>query len=266
MNLLENHKSDNNLEFRLWLQSELTRRCQRNPNYSLRAFASLLGMDASSVSQILSGKRKVSTKVVNHICQVLDCNPAAKAHFLKHLTSTRTKRNPLQDQSQTEYELLAADAFSFISEWYHYGILELVNVDGFQSKNSWIARSLGITSAEAQIAIERMTRLGLLRLENGKLFRTDKFVTNFSPGMTSSALKNLQRQILEMALQAIENVPQEEKDITSMTMAIDVEKLPEARKVIAQFRRQLCSFLEDGKQSRVYNLGIQLYPVSKKTT
>ncbi len=74
----------------------------------------------------------------------------------------------------------------------------------------------------------------------------------------------MQRHVLEKALTAIDVVPQDEKDITSMTMAIDESKIPEAKKRIKAFRRQLCEFLETGKQTRVFNLGIQLYPISKK--
>jgi uncharacterized protein (TIGR02147 family) len=248
--------------FRVYLQSELTRRCKQNPRYSLRAFAALLKMDPSSVSQILSGKRNASRKVIEHIAARLNLHPEQTKVFI-----AKSKKNKegfvLNDEATENFSLISQDSFSFISEWYHYAILELINVENFQPQPGWIARSLGITALEAQAAIERMLRLGLIYKEEGRLVRTTKFVTNFSPGETSSALKELQRQILTMALTAIENVPQEEKDITSITMAIDISKLPEAKKLIAQFRRKLCAFLEDGTQTRVYNLGLQLYPVSK---
>ncbi len=55
-----------------------------------------------------------------------------------------------------------------------------------------------------------------------------------------------------------------EKDITSMTMAVDPKHLGKARSLISKFRRDLCDLLEDGDQEVVYNLGIQLYPISKK--
>jgi uncharacterized membrane protein (DUF106 family) len=48
-----------------------------------------------------------------------------------------------------------------------------------------------------------------------------------------------------------------------MTMSIDVKKLPEARKIIKKFRREMSQFLESGNQTRVYQLGIQLFPISK---
>lgn len=68
--------------------------------------------------------------------------------------------------------------------------------------------------------------------------------------MSSSAHKNLQRQILQKAIDAIDNAHADEKDITAMTMAIDIKKNPEARKLIAKFRRDLCAYLEHGQQLR----------------
>jgi len=218
-------------------------------------------MDASSISQILSGKRSASTKVIEKICQRLDADPRQKDYFLRSAKAKRISAPSITPPP--EYDVFAEDSIAFISDWYHYAILELVNIEGFQNKPAWIARALGISAVEARIATERMMRLGLLRLESGRLVRTNKFLTNFTPGVTSAAHKKLQRQILEMALDAIDNTAQEDKDITSITMAIDRTKLTEARKVITRFRRELCTFLEDGQQTQVYNLGIQLYPISK---
>lgn len=114
------------------------------------------------------------------------------------------------------------------------------------------------------MAVERLIRLGVLIEENGTLKKTNRFITNIpTPGFTANPQRELQRQILKLGLEAIDFCPPEERDMTSMTMAIDVEKIPEARKLITKFRRDMCAFLEEGKQSRVYHLGIQLYPVSK---
>jgi len=165
--------------------------------------------------------------------------------------------------TETNYQILTEDTFTFISNWYYIAILELTYVESFENNPSLIANMLSLTTTEVKVAIERLIRLGLLTEENGSLSKTNKFLTNFSPGQTSAAHKELQRQVLTMALNALDNVPQEEKDITSMTMAINIKKLPEARKKITKFRRELCEFLEDGRQTQVYQLGLQLYPISK---
>ncbi len=252
-------------DFRIWLQQQFTSRCKRNPKYSLRAFAQMLKMDASSVSQIFAGKRKASTRVISKICDTLSAGPVLKTVFLNEAKAKFKNSKYKVTDKKAAFELLAEDAFAVISEWYHFAILELANVNDFKSQASWCANVLGISTAEAQIAIERLKRLSLMKEEDGRLIRTNRLLTNFKPGITSSAHKNLQRQILKMAIEAIDHVDAEDKDITCMTMAIDIKKIPAARKVISKFRRELTEFLEEGSRSQVYQLAIQLYPISKRT-
>ncbi|RZJ85638.1 MAG: TIGR02147 family protein [Chryseobacterium sp.] len=150
-----------------------------------------------------------------------------------------------------------------MSEWYHYAILEMTEMEGFKFDHTWIANQLNISVPESRRAVERLLRLELLEINNETIVKTQRFVTNGDDFLTSSAHKQLQRHVLQKALEAIDTVPIEEKDISSITMAIDVDRIPEAKKIITRFRRELCGFLEDGKKERVYNLGIQLYPISK---
>jgi uncharacterized protein (TIGR02147 family) len=215
-------------------------------------------MDPSTVSQILSGKRKCSQKIVAKVFERLSISPGLRNSILLGEEAISDIHGGLPS-----YQQLTADAFAVIADWYHYALLELTFVKSFQSSPRWIAKTLGISPAEASMAIERMVRLGLLEKRHGKLCKTAAFLSNGPDGFTAPALRELQRQLLQKALHAIDHVPIEEKDITSMTMAIDPAKLPEARKRIRNFRRELCAFLEQGPRLRVYNLGLQLYPVSE---
>ncbi|RYZ92364.1 MAG: TIGR02147 family protein [Proteobacteria bacterium] len=247
--------ADERTSFRLWLQREFTERCKRNARFSLRAFAKMLDLDPSSLSQILSGKRPVSRKSVKTIAERLGAKPQTMKAFGFGSSSAA---------AAVDYHQLAADTFAVISDWYHYAILELTFVSGFKAEPKWIARKLSITVQEAKSAVERLLRLELLIEENGSLLKSAKHLTNQSNVDTSHAHRELQRQIIEKALAAIEEAKPEEKDITSMTMAIDERNLPKARELTRKYRRELCALLEDGEQSRVYHLAIQLYPVSKE--
>src|SRR5215510_7096755 len=50
--------------FRLYLQAELARRCLLNQQYSLRSFAVHLGIDHSTISQLIRGKRVLTEKAI----------------------------------------------------------------------------------------------------------------------------------------------------------------------------------------------------------
>lgn len=244
-------------DFHVWLQNEFVERSRKNPKFSLRAFAKRLDIDPSTVSQLLSGKRRATPRVIAKICDQLSTPPKTRSHLLGGSKPRRT--------ASPAFSQMTVDAFAVIADWYHYAILELTFTKGFQSSPTWIAKKLKIGPLEVKLAIERLKRLELLEDTEGRLRKTNAFLTNGSDGVTAPALKELQRQVLQKALEAIDCAPQEDKDITSMTMAIDPSLLPEARKRIRNFRRELCVFLEQGQRKRVYHLGLQLYPVSEET-
>lgn len=55
------------MDFHELLDRELTRRKQNNPRYSLRAFARQLGIDHSTLSQILRRRRRLTTRVLRRL-------------------------------------------------------------------------------------------------------------------------------------------------------------------------------------------------------
>ncbi len=243
---------DEKLTFRLWLQRQFTERCKRNARYSLRAFARFLEIDPSSLSQILSGKRSLSRDKMRALCTKTS---SATLQDLKAF-------GLLKSESDENYSQVHLDNFTAISDWYHYAIVELTCITSFNAKPNWIARKLSITVEEAKAAVQRLKRVGLLKEENGRLVKSADHFTNKSGVATSSAHRELQRQVIEKALLAVDECLPKEKDITSMTMAIDEANLDRARDLIKKFRRDLCELLENGEQTRIYNLAVQLYPIS----
>lgn len=230
--------------FRLILQDELVARCRKNPKYSLRAFAKALEVGPSALSDMLNGKRPITQK-------------------MKHRLSLKLGLN--LENLNVGYSQIAIDKFAFISDWYHYAILELMKIKDFQSDVTWIGKALGITKSEASAALERLQRLNLITQRNGKWEDTSAgFSTNIEGNLTSVASRALQKQVLEHAIAALDEVPVDMRNHTSMTMAIDPKYLPEAIETIKKFRRQLCNYLEShGKPKEVFELSIALFPVTK---
>jgi transcriptional regulator with XRE-family HTH domain len=122
--------------FRLFLQSELARRCARNPQYSLRAFALHLGVDHSTLSQWLRGRRPIMRRSIEILGSALGLTPAAVANYEEH--SGREH----DDSPFGTGALLSGDTVSLIAEWYHFAILELTRLQEFRADSRW-PRSAG---------------------------------------------------------------------------------------------------------------------------
>jgi uncharacterized protein (TIGR02147 family) len=237
--------------FRQYLQSELVRRCQRNPRYSIRAFAKALGMDASTLAKILNGKRKLGQKAILAMSAKLDIQPSLMSEILG---------------LNNKYQQLEQILFDVLSDWQYMAILELMTVDSFQADPRWISRALGISLSESKSYIQKLLDVGMLKIdESGKWHDTSSGkTTNIAPGLTSISLRQLQRSFLTQAIAALENVPLNQRDQTSMIMAIDVRLLPKARERVRQFRRDLAKFLSrSGERNDVYNLSISLFPLTQ---
>lgn len=259
----------NTQDFRFFLQEELLRRCKKNPRFSLRAFARTLDVEASSLSKILNGKRTLTKKMLHRLCTQLGLGPDQVKEFEDRLPQASPPRQGatggLPLSGRDDYQQVSADTFNAISDWYHYAILELITVRGFEASPIWIARVLDITASEANFAIERLRRLGLLKSRDDGNWEAGKLTTNAEGGeVTAAAFRKLQRQILSQAIDVMENVPLTERDQSSITMSVSKERLAEAKNRIRAFRRELCAFLQDdAPHDDVYQLSISLFPVTR---
>ena len=123
-------------DFRVFLRMELARRCARNPSYSLRAFARHLAVDHSTLSQWLRGRRALSTRTIERLGAQLRV-PARRLRVF--------------------VDRCGGDGPEF-------AILDLAQAEAFRPDSRWIARELGITVDETNVALQRLLRLDLLRM------------------------------------------------------------------------------------------------------
>ncbi|MGZ3710335.1 MAG: TIGR02147 family protein [Bdellovibrionota bacterium] len=248
-------------DFRLFLQQELMRRCERNSGYSLRAFAKVLGIHHASLSRVLARKRPLTAKLTKSLCQALRLSPAETQNFLQQLP--RKKNLPSE---AVQYQELTLDTFVSISEWYHDAILELTHLQSFQPEPKWIAKVLGITQNEVKIAAERLQRLEFLDItDSGKWLDLSRDnTTNITNDFTSAALRKLQKKVLELSGEALENLPRTQRDHTSLMVAVDFSDLPEVKERIKKFRHELATFLQrkEAKPDSVCQLAISFFPLT----
>jgi uncharacterized protein (TIGR02147 family) len=238
-------------DFRSFLQEELISRCRRNPNYSLRSFAKALSISHSALTEMLNGKRPITKKSIEKLGLTLGLSLESLKTYQNVPVATSTQK---QADAAT-YQQITIDQFAVISDWYH-----------FSHTTANFARALGITKSEANIAVERLLRIGILeKNEEDRFIELNAgFATNISGNLTSMGSKKLQKQILEQSIEALVNLPIEVRNHTSMTMAVDPKLLPEAIERIKKFRRELTEFLEtSGEATEVYQMSLSLFPITQ---
>ena len=246
--------------FRLRLQSELAERCASNPQYSLRSFALHLGVDHSTLSQLLRGKRKLTEAAIQKLGSALKLGPDEVRSYLAH-----HRRWPGADPNVLEATRLTRDAAEMIADWYHYAILELTRLESFRADSSWVARVLGISTDEVNIALVRLCHLGLLSMEGERwVDRSEGLVVSLED-FTQAAIDLLWSQVRELALASM-RTPARPHEHSSTTLAVDSKRLPEITEKIARFRSDLLELLEHDRANDyddIYRLEINFFPITR---
>jgi len=158
---------------------------------------------------------------------------------------------------------LAADHFQSIADWHHYAILEAVTLHDFDPSPEWVSEKLNISQSKAKEAIERLVRLGCLEMKAGRLATSVKNHTTVDLPTPTGACREHERQILGLAIRALDDIPIESRDQSSLTLAIPSSRFKEAREKIDQFRGEMASLLQRrGKRDTIYHLSVSFYPVT----
>ena len=244
--------------FRTFLQAELARRCLENPQYSLRAFAGRVGVDHSTLSQILRGQRTLTERTIRLVAGKLEQGSEATEEFV---ALQNAQGNDPRDR---EVRRLTEDMIRIVSDWYHYAILELTHLKNFQTDSRWIARALDITVDEVNAAVSRLASLRLLEMAapDQWIDTSGDTAASFSD-FTQLAIRQWSTQLHKRSLAALHEIPSTRRELISTTLAINTKRLPEVKLRIDRFQRELLAFLErDTEHDDVFQLEIHLFPLT----
>jgi transcriptional regulator with XRE-family HTH domain len=241
--------------FRLFLQSELARRCSRNPQYSLRSFAAQLAVDASTLSQWLRHRRPLTSRVIETIGAQLGVPEDRIRAYIDY----EMRQPPVDGPSPSQ---LTAETIAAIEDWRSLAVLELSHLENFRADSRWIAAMLDISVDAVNLALHRLVSLDLLRMEQTQWVDTVPSAAVSLDALPDAFAATLHRQTGDWRERSVREVPAQDRELSSTTVAIRSDALPRAIDLLTKCRRQLLELLQDGTADDVYQLDLALFPVT----
>ena len=249
------------------MREGLSLKQRNNPHYSLRAYARDIGIHPATLSQIINGKRPLPVKDSENVIKKLNLAPKEKAMFLDSLHRRTSSLSRIKVSEDHDRLLLDESYYKIIAEWEHFAVLELFHIREFKRTREDIAQRLDLTLNRADVVINNLVTCGLMETDNeGRLVKVHSDVKT-ADDISSQALRESHRETLEIAATKIDNIPVELRDFSSLTLAIDIQKIPDAKRIIREFRQKMMALFSEGERTEVYEVAIQLFPVTpvKKT-
>jgi uncharacterized protein (TIGR02147 family) len=265
------------LDYRQYLRDFYARQKALGKSFSHRAFSRRAGLRSSNyLSLIMKGERDLSSEMAPRFAKA--CGLARReADFFCDLVSYGQATST--DQRQRAFERLARfrkfrDAHRLVGEqtayhahWYMPALRELVTLPGFREDPKWIAGMLEpkINEREASEALATLIKLGLLvRSERGRLAQAQATVTT-GPGPLSHQIFAYHHGMIELAQRALDELPREQRDMSSLTLCVAESTWPLLKRKIFEFRQELLQLAEaEATPERVVQLNFQLFPLSKR--
>jgi uncharacterized protein (TIGR02147 family) len=263
--------------YRDFLREVLTERIQQNRQYSLRGFARNIGIQPSLLSEVLGGRRKLSVESANLVAQELGLTGQEQDYFELLVELDRAK-NPARREStlrkiqqinpnKKNIHDLSVDHFVVISEWYHFAILRLTEVEGFQWSIKNVARALGIHEVEVSLALERLERLQLIETVKGKkpVKTGDNYLVHSS--VPNEAIRKYHQQMLQKTTEALSSQGPKERFSGTEDLLLAEDQMKEASEIFEECFTKILALSKkpSQKQKQVYHVGIHAIQLSKVT-
>lgn len=243
------------------LRERLRAAKRRNPRFSLRAFAKQLGIDYSTLSQVLRSRRGLSARALEAIGKRIGLSEQAIRTYAQSL---KKKPRPKNLPAAIRKIHLDLDTFHLLSVWYHCAILELTRIREFRTDSRWIAKALGISVEDVNIAVQRLLRLGLLEMAGRNRWIDKSGDAEFrTAALTDAARARMNEEIHESALAAIRRIPSAYRAHRQALVALDSTQLSRLNRLADDFLQELRSLASDGgTKDDVYQVAIAIFPVT----
>ncbi|MBK6513816.1 MAG: TIGR02147 family protein [Polyangiaceae bacterium] len=264
------------LDYRAFLRDHYAAKKAGDTKFSFRFFARRAGFTSSNfLKLVMDGDRNLGPTTVERVANAMKLD-ASEVEFFSLLVQmnqaqTVADRNRAFERVAANRRFRAAKKldgplFEYLTRWYYPVIRELAGRDDFVEDAAWIAAEVypPIEVKEARAALKTLEKLGLLVREGDRLVRGDASVTT-GHEVRHVVVPAYHLQMIERAAKAVERVAVEERDVSSLTVCIREATLAELKAKIRRFREEMLDRCDsDGEPERVYQLCIQLFPMSKK--
>ncbi len=261
-----------------YLNFELRERRRRDTAFSLRAWSRRVGYkNPSYLSHVLARKRRLKPELATKLAADLSLTGKPLQYFelivMSHAgggtSDNRSYKKLIRSARPRKYESvnqLSLDTFLMISDWYHWAILEMTELAGFELQPAQIRRRLGgrVDIKTVNGAIERLIRAGLLkRDEQGRVKRARAGVNETHAPIAPEAVIAYHKQMGNLGVEAVGTQPRNERDFYGSTLAFRKEHFARAQEIIQDAHRQLLQLAAHGNGEEIYQFNTQFFRLTE---
>jgi len=248
---------------------------RNNPLFSIRSWSQKVGYKNSDfLSKILRKERTLTPKQAEAILPSLNLKDDKKNYFNLLVLYANAKSDNEKEvyidllksmNSDLKEHCFSVDYFKCMSDWQYTAILEMTKLKDFRNDPQWIQKKFGgaLTIQEIKKSIDVLIKVKLLKLsDDGKLEKMQRVKLYISNGSKVEAIRNFHRQMINKALQSIDEQKIGERTVQGTTFAMNEEDYALAQEMINKFSKKILDKLSSKDGDHVYQYNQQLFKLT----
>jgi uncharacterized protein (TIGR02147 family) len=268
-------------DYRAFLADYFAFQKERKPSFSYRSFSNRAGFKSRDfIYKVIHGKKNLSQssivmvalamglgkKETEYFEALVGFNQAKNHrerdfHYEKMVHLNRNRVSVVEDRS-----MITPEHYAFFSEWYHTAVRSLVDLVPFSGDYVDLAKKLypAITPSQARKSIALLKKIGFIVRQKNGTWTINQKALKTGEEVRKHAMDGLFKSFMGLAERALEEVPRERRNMSGLTLGISAAAYEEIVEKIQKFRAEIAGIADrDDAADRVYQLNLQLFPLSK---
>lgn len=261
------------------LKSYVQRRKKSFPGFSMRKMAHDMNVSSAFLTQVFSGKKSFPASRFGEVARHLALDSYEKQMLRTTLAREQTNPGLLQEfetsdvakdvtnpNSFSDYALEIARNSVLLKDWYYPALLDLTTCKDFKSEPIWIAKRLGLSRMQVEVAVRELIHFGYLQVDNGELSKSSNRLRVSNP-FGVEEIRSFHRKTLDKAKITLSETPPNSdatktREISSLTVAVNPAHFEAARKIVLDAIHEAAKLLAAGDCTEVYSFSVQLFPLT----
>lgn len=187
-------------------------------------------------------------------------NEDEKEHYFSKLIRVAKRQKALPETA-----VITPDKYELYSTWYHQVVRSLIDLYEFDGDFVWLGKMVfpEITESQARKSVELLVRLGLVEQDENSVFHSVQKTITTGAQVQKRALRAYYQSCMQLANRSMAGVSPERRNISGLTLGVSDKTYKKMVERMAEVRQEFMEMADnDNDADRVYNINIQLYPVS----
>lgn len=261
-------------DYRKYLKDYYETKKLTEKGFSHRSFLNKAGLAGPNfLKNVIDNKKNLSPASIKKFAKALDLNKDELKYFTnlvlfcqaKRITEKRMYFNKLSEfATRSEAQTIQKNQMEYFSNWYNIVVREHIHAHEFSGNFKELGQALypQITEKQAQKAVELLTKLDMIYVDDTGIYRLTENIVTTGPELKNLGARAYHKNMISISEKAIDDIPLEKRYYRTITGSYSEETFEKIKLEVDKARERILELISlDEGAKKVFQINMQLFPL-----